>query len=75
VNAEELDGTIAGSLDELRRELAGRVAPERVTAIGYRHYERLRRDATINDFIPVLVHRYAREELLRIAPDELHGAA
>jgi hypothetical protein len=45
-----------------------------VTPIVEAHLARLREQARIQDYIPVLVYRYAREEL-RIRKDELHHAA
>jgi hypothetical protein len=45
-----------------------------VTAIGQAEFERLHATATITDFIPLLVYRYAREELVRIDGEELHRA-
>jgi len=46
-----------------------------VTAVGEASFEALRADARIPDFIPVLVYRYTREELLRSRRDDLSRAA
>ena len=47
----------------------------RVTAVGEAHYESLHGDATINEFIPLLVYRFAKEELARSERHELVDAA
>jgi hypothetical protein len=39
------------------------------------HYERLRGQATIFDFIPLLVYRSTKDELLLANPERLHDAA
>jgi hypothetical protein len=51
------------------------VPAERVTAVGRAHYESLSRDAAVNDFIPLLVYRFAKEELIAGRRDDLHEAA
>jgi hypothetical protein len=61
---EELERQTKGRLDALRSELGDRVAPEQVAVVGRRHFERLSRHATVTDFIPLLVYRFTREELL-----------
>jgi hypothetical protein len=61
-------------LDTLRHEFAD-LSADRVTALGEAQFDRLRAGARITEFIPVLVHRYAREELIRIRNDELRSAA
>jgi hypothetical protein len=43
--------------------------------VGRRHLERLSRHATITDFIPLLVWRCTREELLGRRRGELRDAA
>jgi hypothetical protein len=63
------------SLDHLRRELAGTVPADRVAEVGLAHFERLSLNASIPDFIPLLVYRFAKEELLYATPDELQRAA
>jgi len=74
MNNVELEHHVEMRLDALRNEFAGQADTESITAVGLRHFEHLRRDATINDFIPQLVHRFAREELLSARSDELHNA-
>jgi hypothetical protein len=72
---QELEEQTARRLDALRRELAGRVEAERVAEVGRGHFERLSLHASIPDFIPLLVYRYAKEELLYSTEDQLHHAA
>ena len=61
-------------LETLRNEFV-ELSADQVTALGEAQFHRLRAGARITEFIPVLVHRYAREELLRIRDDELSSAA
>jgi hypothetical protein len=75
MTAQEVEHQTARRLDALRDELGTHVAPERVTVVGRRHFERLTRHATITDFIPLLVYRYTREELLYSEPEQLTDAA
>ena len=46
-----------------------------MTAIGHEQFDQLCATARIPDFIPVLVYRNTREELVRIDREELHHAA
>jgi hypothetical protein len=71
---EELERQMDRFFLDLQRELDGRVAaPD--TAVARTHYESLVQDAAINDFIPLLVYRFAKEELVQSQPDELRRAA
>jgi hypothetical protein len=72
---DDLERQTARGLDALRYELGDRVTAEEVAAVGRRQFERLIRDATITDFIPLLVYRCAKDELLRRVPAELDHAA
>jgi hypothetical protein len=72
---KELERQTVGRLDVLREELSTTVPPEHVNAVGRRHFERLSRHATVTDFIPLLVYRFTREELLYGEPEQLHDAA
>ena len=73
---KELEHQTIGRLDALREELRTTVVPpEHVHAVGRRHFERLSRHATVTDFIPLLVYRFTREELLYGDPERLHDAA
>jgi hypothetical protein len=67
---EELEDQTARRLEALRREFGGDVPPDRIAAVGSFHFERLLSRATVTDFIPLLVYRCTKEELLRDAqPD------
>ncbi len=72
---QELEQQTNRQVETLRRELAGRVPDERVAEVGRKHVDRLRLHATIPDFIPLLVYRSAKEELLSATADQLHRAA
>jgi hypothetical protein len=74
VNDEVLIRQVEKQFESLRSEFAD-MPPEAVRALAEAQYGRLRADAKFGDFIPVLVHRYTRETLLRIRRDELHSAA
>lgn len=74
MNEHELHAHIERALETLRREFAGKVPADQVTEIGKDRFERLLENARINDFIPLLVFRQTREELLVSGPDELHRA-
>ena len=46
-----------------------------MTRIGTDRFRKLLANATINDFIPLLVYRQTREELIACTADELHESA
>ena len=71
---ETLARQVDKQLESLRREFE-ELPPGRVTELGEAKFERLRANARITEFIPVLVYRYTREELRSIKRDELHSAA
>ena len=71
---ETLRRKMSQGFESLRNEFAD-ISPERVTAFGEAEFDRLRSDARITEFIPVLVHRYAREDLLRLREQKLRPAA
>jgi hypothetical protein len=75
VNEATLQRQVHDLLETLRREFADDVPASRVTAVGAAYFDGLRAEARIPDFIPVLVYRYTREELLRVTRDDLHHAA
>jgi hypothetical protein len=75
VTQEELERQLERLLHDLARDVGDGVAAERIGAVAVGHYERLRREATINDFIPLLVYRFAKEDLVSSSRDELHDAA
>ncbi len=72
---QELERQMDKLLQDLLREVGDAFPPEQVRAVGYDHYERLRREATINDFIPLLVYRYAKADLVHGWREDLHEAA
>lgn len=73
MSTEELDRKMAKLPHDLHRDLGGAIPLER--AVSRAHYNGLRRDAAINDFIPLLVYRFAREELVTATRTDLHEAA
>jgi hypothetical protein len=75
MTSKELETQMATVLDALRREFAGIVPAERVTAVGRYHFERLRLDASVPDFVPLLAHRLAKEDLLSGTTHRLDEAA
>jgi hypothetical protein len=60
----ELEQQIAHHLDALHRELGPDIPRERVLTVGRHHIHRLLAHATITDFIPLLVYRSTKEELM-----------
>lgn len=72
---EELERQLDRLLRDLVRDVGDDVAPDRVEVVVMGNYERLRREAKINDFIPLLVYRFAKEDLVSSRRDELHHAA
>lgn len=71
----ELNTRTEATLEALRCEFTGKVSAERVTQIGWDGFHELHANATIDDYIPLLVYRQTRETLLAIARDDLHNAA
>jgi hypothetical protein len=71
----ELEQQTARQLDALRRELEGSESAHHVTPVGNRHFAELRRAATVHDFIPLLVYRLTREELVSGTRETLHDSA
>jgi hypothetical protein len=75
MTAEQLDTQMEHIFKRLVEDLASDVPPEQVLAVGTSHYERLQQDAAVDDFIPLLVYRFTREELVAVGRDDLHRAA
>jgi hypothetical protein len=75
VTTDELERQIDRLPHDLRRDLGDAVPAERIGAVSRAHYDMLRRDAVINDFIPLLVYRFAKEELVASTRDALSDAA
>jgi hypothetical protein len=72
---QQLDAQMEKVFGQLARELSDVAPADEVTSVGLGHYERLRDGAAITDFIPLLVYRYTREELVTTSRDDLHRAA
>jgi hypothetical protein len=62
-------------LGTLHNQFGGRFDPKFVDAVGRSHFERLYRDATVLDYIPVLVYRSTRDDLRSIRDAELVQSA
>jgi hypothetical protein len=75
VDAATLDHHVERQLEGLRHEFAGEIPAGRVNTIGNAYYDDLRSEARILDFIPMLVYRYAHEELLSLRHDVAAGRA
>ena len=71
---QELERQTAARLNALKRELGDSVAAEQVETVGRRHLQRLCRDAKVTDFVPLLVYRFAREELVYADSGRIHDA-
>ena len=72
---DELEAHTLSRLEELQVELSDDVAGGSVMTVGWSRYEELCRDATVTDFIPLLVYRYTKESLLTADSRDLHHAA
>jgi hypothetical protein len=75
MTADELDVQMEILFEDLADELGDRVDHDEVLAVGHRYYDELRRNATIHDFIPLLVHRFTKDELVRSSRKRLSDAA
>jgi hypothetical protein len=64
-DSNQLERQIAGRLDALQRELGPDFPAELVAAVGRYHADRLLAEATIADFVPQLVYRATKDDLLR----------
>jgi hypothetical protein len=65
MDSYELEQEMDKVFRDLARGVGDGVEADRVDAVGHDKYEWLRQDATINDFLPLLVYRYTKEELVR----------
>ena len=72
---EELAKQTARRLAALARELDGMADEQVVERVGTSHLQRLVQHATITDFIPLLVYRCTKDELMRGAEVELVRSA
>lgn len=75
MTTEELERQMDRLFRDLHHDFDESVPAEQVTAVGRAYYESIRRDAAINDFIPLLVHRFATDELVASRRDELQDGA
>jgi len=75
MTTEELEREIARQLDSLREELADSPLAQLVGDVGREHFVMLSRNATIPDFLPLLVYRFTREELIHGTRARLHVSA
>jgi hypothetical protein len=75
MTTEQLEVQMEHTLKSLVVDLGDEASAEQVLAVGSSHFERLQRDAAINDFIPLLVYRFTREELVAAGRGDLHVAA
>lgn len=75
MTSQDLEHQLDRLLDELQHDFRGKVPADRVDAVARAHFDSLNVGAAINDFIPLLVYRFAREELVRSSRDELYHAA
>lgn len=64
MNAEELSVHIDREIEHLQREFAGTIPGEEVAQICWEQVDLLLETAAFDDFIPLLVHRRAREALI-----------
>lgn len=69
--AENLQARVERGLQALQSEFPDDV--DRIDDIGQAYFERLRADARIEDFLPILVYRFTRDEL-RAAPVDRSSA-
>lgn len=70
-----LDQQVDRQLESLRREFRDVVPPGQVTRIGQEYLAELRAEARIRHFIPILVYRFTRAELVEVRREDLHDAA
>ena len=62
-------------LESLRHEFAEEEPASRITTFGEARFGELRADARILDYIPVLVYRQTRQELVRLRHEKTGGLA
>jgi hypothetical protein len=77
LHPHELEQQIERLLDGLQRELAPHVSREDVATLGRYHADRLLAHATVTDYVPLLVYRSTRDDLLngRRIPEPIPAAA
>ena len=75
MTSEEIERQSDRLLSQLHNELGGAIEPERIAVIGRGHYDSLVQNAAINDFVPLLVYRFTKEELVDALTARLPKAA
>jgi hypothetical protein len=75
VALHELERQTVRRLDALSEELHGRVDFGTVACVGQFHFDRLVRHATVTDYIPLLVYRCTKEDVLNGVRPRLESAA
>ena len=75
MTSQQLEAQMDRVLANLVRELAEVAPAGEITSVSREHYERLRGPASITEFIPLLVYRFTKEELVTSRREELHHAA
>jgi hypothetical protein len=65
--ASKVEQLVKRQLSGLHREFPDQVA--RIDELGRAHLESLRAGATIEDFLPVLVYRFTRDDLRRVGSE------
>ncbi|MET3960138.1 hypothetical protein ABIE44_000072 [Marmoricola sp. OAE513] len=64
MNAPGIEQQMTSVVEDLTQDFAGSHTPEQVAAVVQRWRQDIEPSAKIQDFIPVLVRRFAREELV-----------
>jgi hypothetical protein len=64
LHPEELEKQIAHRISALHRELGPHIAADHLASLSRRHTKRLLANATVTDFIPQLVYRATKEDIL-----------
>ena len=65
MTTQELELHMDRVFRQLHRDFDRAHSVEHVTATGKARYDLLRQGATVNDFIPLLVYRFAKDDLVR----------
>jgi hypothetical protein len=60
---QDLEAQTNRLLDTLHRELQPPTTADQITALGQHHFQRLLANATITEFIPLLVYRATKQDL------------
>lgn len=74
MSPEQLEKQMNHILRNLVRDIE-HASADTIASAAHDHYERISTDATVNDFIPLLVYRFTKEEFVSVSREELHHAA